>query len=55
MCRTGAAFLDVGWKALRASGPTLCHARLQNIFARLSAAGERMCVSVCFQQVFKDK
>lgn len=46
--------LDVGLRAPRASGPTLCHARLQNIFARLSAAGERVRVRVCAAG-FKDE
>lgn len=43
-------FLDAGLKALRASGQTLCHVRLQNMFARLSATGA--CVPVCQQQLF---
>lgn len=45
--RSDSPFRCRGLKALRASGPTLCHARLQNIFSRLPAAASPLCFCAC--------
>lgn len=39
--RADLPFMDAGLKTLPASGASLCHARLQNMLVRRSAAGER--------------